>query len=73
MTASLQDLDLSVLTIAERIQIAQNLLDSVLAETQGEFFTPEQLQEIDRRVAAADAGKIAGEPFESVFAELLRR
>lgn len=72
MTTSIHDLDISALTIAQRIQIAQDLLDSVLNETQGEFFTPEQLHEIDRRVAAADAGKIVGEPMETVFAQLLK-
>jgi hypothetical protein len=38
-----------------------------------DFFTPEQLAEIDRRVAAADAGEIIGIPSEIVFAELLSR
>lgn len=72
MTISLRDFDISQLSVAERIQIAQDLLDSVLAETQGEFFTPEQLAEIDRRVAESDAGKVVGEPFETVFRQLLK-
>ncbi len=72
MTVSLRDLDFSQLSVPERIQFAHDLLDSVLAETQGEFFTPEQLAEIDRRVAASDAGKVLGEPFEAVFSQLLK-
>lgn len=72
MTTPIQDTDFSTLSIAERIQIAQDLLDSVLAERQGETFTPAQLEEIDRRVAASDAGQIVGEPMETVFAPLLK-
>lgn len=73
MSTSIQGFDFSALSIAQRIQIAQDLLDSVLAETQGEYFTPEQLAEIDRRVAASDAGEIVGEPMEAVFDQLLKR
>lgn len=73
MSTSIQDFDFSALSIAQRIQIAQDLLDSVLAETQGEYFTPEQLQEIDRRVAAADTGEMVGEPMEAVFEQLFKR
>ncbi len=73
MTASIHELDVSQLSIPQRIQIAQDLLDSVLLETQGEFFTPEQLAEIDRRVAASDAGKIVGEPWEAVHAQLTKQ
>ncbi len=73
MTASIYELDVSQLSIAQRIQIAQDLLDSVLLETQGEFFTPEQLAEIDRRVAASDAGKVVGEPWETVYAQLSKQ
>jgi putative addiction module component (TIGR02574 family) len=73
MTASIHELDVSELSIAQRIQIAQDLLDSVLLETQGEVFTPEQLAEIDRRVAASDAGTIVGEPWETVYAQLTKQ
>jgi putative addiction module component (TIGR02574 family) len=73
MSTPIDHLDFSTLSIAERIQIAHDLLDSVYAETQGEYFTPEQLAEIDRRVAASDAGMIAGEPMEQVFEQLLKR
>lgn len=73
MTTSIRDIDVSELSVAQRIQIAQDLLDSVLADAQGEFFTPEQLAEIDRRVADADAGRIVGERMETVFTELLKR
>jgi len=73
MTAPIEQLDFSTLSVAQRIQIAQDLLDSVFAETQGEYFTPEQLAEIDRRVAASDAGTIVGEPMEQVFEQLFKR
>lgn len=73
MPIPIDQFDFSTLSVAARIQIAHDLLDSVYAETQGEYFTPEQLAEIDRRVAASDAGKIVGEPMEQVFEQLLKR
>lgn len=73
MTISIHDLDVSALTITQRIQIAQDLLDSVLHETLGEYFAPEQLAEIDRRVAASDAGRVVGEPWEAVYLQLMKQ
>jgi putative addiction module component (TIGR02574 family) len=73
VSTSIRELDISELSISQRIQIAQDLLDSVLFETQGEFFTPEQLGEIDRRVAASDAGQIVGEPWDTIYSQLIKQ
>jgi putative addiction module component (TIGR02574 family) len=72
MQTPIDQFDFCTLSIAQRIQIAHDLLDSVYADTQGEYFTPEQLEEIDRRVAAADTGKVVGEPMKAVFDQLLK-
>ena len=73
MPTSIDQYDFSTLSIAQRIQMAHDLLDSVYADTQGEYFSADQLAEIDRRIAFADAGKIVGEPMETVFDQLLKR
>jgi len=43
------------------------------ADRPDELFTQEQLVEIDRRVAGADAGEIVSEPMEAVFDKHLSR
>lgn len=67
------DLDISKLTIAERIQLAEDLWDSVAAETGELPLTKVQIAELDRRLAdlARDPG--AGEPWEVVRERVERR
>lgn len=63
-------MDLSMLPIGQRISLAQSLWDSVHADAHAAPFTPEQLEEIDRRIAAADAGEIVEVSASEVFNRL---
>lgn len=72
MTQSVKDIDFSTLSPVERLQLAQALLDSVL-EAEAEPFTPEQMAELDRRLADVEAGKGTFEPWETVRERLLSR
>jgi putative addiction module component (TIGR02574 family) len=65
--------DISKLSVAERIQLAEDLWDSVAAET-GEFpLTEAQAAELDRRLATLAREPEAGEPWEVVRARLEQR
>jgi len=68
----LHDLVLTSLSTPERVELAQELWDSVHANAYAAPFTPEQLAEIDRRIAAIDAGEMACEPWETARERLLR-
>lgn len=63
--------DLGRLSAAERIQLAEDLWDSVAAERDAVPITDRQRQELDRRLAEHDADPDAGTPWESVRARLL--
>jgi len=59
-------LSLSSLSLPERVALAQELWDSIHADACAAPFSPEQLAEIDRRIAALDAGEMRCEPWETV-------
>jgi putative addiction module component (TIGR02574 family) len=44
------------LSTAHRLVLIQDLLESVLAEVEAPPFTPEQIEELDRRCEAVDTG-----------------
>ncbi len=67
------DLDLSKLTVAERIQLAEDLWDSVAAETGELPLTEAQKAELERRLADFERDPAAGEPWEVVRARIERR
>ena len=67
------DLDISKLTLAERIQLAEDLWDSVAAETGELPLTEAQAAELDRRLAALAHDPAAGEPWEVVRGRLEQR
>lgn len=66
------DFDFRHLSAAERIQLAQDLWDSLdPAEIEAECpLTPEQAAELDRRLADLEQHPDAGIPWEQVRAEL---
>jgi putative addiction module component (TIGR02574 family) len=68
-----RDGDISRLTPAERILLAQDLWDSVALEAESMPLTPAQQQEIERRLAAADRGAVKYSPWNEVKRRLLRR
>lgn len=59
------------LSLHQRVELAQELWDSVHADANAAPFTEEQLAEIDRRIAAADAGELVGEPWKTVHQRIL--
>ena len=62
MPYPIQEIDFSELSSADRLQLAQALLDGLVLDEQAELFTAEQLEELDRRLAAIESGTM---PFES--------
>ncbi len=66
-------LEITTLSLPERVTLAQELWDSVHADACAAPFTPEQLAELDRRIAALDAGEMQSEPWETVRDRLHNR
>lgn len=64
------DFDFSSLSAPERLLLAQQLLDSVLAEATP--LTPQQIAEMHRRAAAIDSGAVACDSWEVVRSRLMR-
>lgn len=60
------DLDITKLTTAERIQLAEDLWDSVAAETGGLPLTATQTAELDRRLADLESDPDSGEDWGTV-------
>lgn len=63
--------DFAGLSDAERILLAGELLD--MAYSPMAPLTAEQLADLERYDAEADAGRVTGEPWEAVKARLKRR
>lgn len=62
--------DLLHLSVAERIQLAQDLWDSVAAHPEQVEVTPEQLAELDRRLQELNKNPDEVESWEQVKARL---
>ena len=67
------DLDISKLSVAERIQLAEDLWDSVAAETGELPLSAAQTTELDRRLAELARDPDAGESWEVVRGRVERR
>ena len=66
--------DFSNLTVAERIQLAGDLWDSVAAEGSGAAaLSDAQLEELQERLDAHDADPSSAVPWEKIRAELFQR
>lgn len=65
--------DLRKLPLDERIQLVQDLWDSIAADQNLLPLTPEQRAELDRRLDAYDADGNPGRPAEEVIADIKRR
>jgi putative addiction module component (TIGR02574 family) len=59
------------LSVAERIQLVEDIWDSIAAEPQALSLTVEQREELDRRLADQEANPGAGRPWDEVKARLL--
>ena len=67
------DLDISRLTLDERIQLAEDLWDSVAAETGELPLTEAQVAELDRRLAELARDPDAGESWQAVRGRVEQR
>ena len=67
------DLDIAKLSVAERIQLAEDLWDSVSAETADLPLTEAQKAELDRRIADLERDPQAGESWEVVRDRIEKR
>jgi putative addiction module component (TIGR02574 family) len=63
--------DLLHLSVAERIQLAEDLWDSVAARPEQVATTDEQLAELEGRLAELDENPEAGESWDIVKARIL--
>lgn len=59
------------LSIAERIQLVEDIWDSIAAEPEALSLTEEQREELDRRLADQEANPGVGRPWAEVKARLL--
>ncbi len=73
MATSLQELGIDHLSTEERLELAEQLWDSVAADLERQPLTPAQRAELERRVAAADANPAEGVSWEVVRAEARAR
>lgn len=60
------------LSVAERIQLVEDIWDSIATDTVPLPLTDEQRAELDQRLADAEANPGVGNPWEDVKARLLR-
>jgi putative addiction module component (TIGR02574 family) len=67
------DLKLSELTVAERIQLAEDLWDSVAVDTGDLALTDSQRAELDLRLAEYERDPDAGESWAVVRARIQKR
>ena len=67
----IQDIDFSQLSPTDRVLLAQELWDSVVAENVVPPTTPEQRAEIERRIALVDAGEMGTSTWTEVKARIL--
>lgn len=73
MTAILQQLGIDRMTVAERIALAQEILDSVVAEQPRAPLSEAKRRELDRRLADHAANPADVVPWEQVEAAALKR
>ena len=67
------DLNISKLSVAERIQLAEDLWDSVAADTGDLELTAAHTAELDRRLADFERDPGAGESWDVVRARIEKR
>jgi putative addiction module component (TIGR02574 family) len=73
MSMLMTSLGLDRLSIDERLQLVEEIWDSITNEVEAAPLTDAQRQEIDRRWAAHLANPTAAVPWEDVEAEILNR
>jgi putative addiction module component (TIGR02574 family) len=69
----MQPIDLSTLSVSERIQLVEDLWDSIAAETGEVPLTDAQIAELERRLADMERDPQAGDSWETVRARIEKR
>jgi putative addiction module component (TIGR02574 family) len=67
------DLNIAKLSVAERIQLAEDLWDSVAADTGDLALTDAHQAELDRRLADLERNPETGEPWNVVRSRIEKR
>ncbi|MGH7225749.1 MAG: addiction module protein [Gemmataceae bacterium] len=73
MAVNMTDYGLNQLSVEDRLNLAQQLWDSIAEEVNHLPLSPAQQQEVDRRLAAHRANPLAAIPWEQVEAEARAR
>lgn len=73
MSSLLNTLGIDRMGVDERIQLVQEIWDSIAAEADRLPLTEAEKRELDRRVASLDANPDAVVPWESVEARAMKR
>ncbi|MBW1882261.1 MAG: addiction module protein [Deltaproteobacteria bacterium] len=73
MTSNALRKELFRLSVAERLELVEELWDSIPAEGETLELTPEQRQDLDRRLAEADADPDGGVPWEEARERIRQR
>lgn len=71
MPYPIQEIDFSDLSTADRLQLAQALLDGLTLDGQPELLTADQMEELDRRLATIEDGTMPFESWEMLRERLL--
>ena len=69
----MQPIDLNTLSVSERIQLVEDLWDSIAAETGDVPLTDAQIAELGRRLADMERDPQAGDSWEVVRARIQKR
>ena len=72
MTNALRE-ELFKLTAAERLELVEELWDSIADEDKALELTDEQREDLERRLAEADADPAGGSPWEEVRERIRQR
>ena len=73
MTSQTLRKELFQLPVAERLELEEELWDSIPAEDEALVLTPEQREDLDRRLAEADAEPDGGVPWEEARERIRQR
>lgn len=73
MTSLMREMGIERLTVGERLELAQAILDSIAAEQPQPPLSEAKRGELERRIADADANPNTGVPWEQVEAAALAR
>jgi putative addiction module component (TIGR02574 family) len=73
MTSNALRKELFRLSTAEKIELVEELWDSIPEEDEARELTPEQREDLDRRLAEADADPDGGVPWEEARERIRQR